>query len=70
MKHYFFAVTVEIDKKYYSWVQRVSENSNLLDLFRKDNIICAAICPSQKEAIRRVNHWNACYKANGTFLEG
>jgi hypothetical protein len=68
MKYFYIAVTVEENKKYYSYVIKTNENTNLLTTLKIKNIICAALCPSKKEAARRVEYWNATYKANGTYL--
>lgn len=54
MKYFYIAVTVEENKKYYSYVIKTNENTNLLTTLKIKNIICAALCPSKKEAAKNV----------------
>jgi hypothetical protein len=68
MKYFYFAVTIEENKKYYSYIVKTASYDNLLSTLKIKNIISANIYPSKKKATEIVNHWNACYKANGNYL--
>ena len=84
MKHFYFAVTVEQDRNesvltertgpeykpgYYSYIVKCSENDNIkAKLEIVGGLLHANICPTKKAAETLVNHWNACHKANGTYL--
>lgn len=84
MKYFYIAVTVEQDKNesifterknetpergLYSYVIRCTENDNIKAVLeRVGGLIQANICPTKKRAAETVNHWNACYIADGTYL--
>lgn len=68
MKYFYIAVVVEEYGKYYAFVLKVLETVNLLSELKIPGIIHANICPTKKEAARRVEHWRAVYKANGTYI--
>ncbi|MBE6547840.1 MAG: hypothetical protein E7667_03035 [Ruminococcaceae bacterium] len=84
MKHFYFAVTVEQDINesiltertnpeykpgYYSYIVKCSESDNIKAKFESiGGLKSANLCPTKKRAEFLVNHWNACYKANGTYL--
>lgn len=67
MKNFYFAVTVKENNKYYAYVIKVSENDNLLSKLKTPNIKAANIFPTKKRAYEVAEHWNACFKANGTY---
>lgn len=84
MKNFYIAVTVEQDKNesiftertnrtpergLYAYCIRCTENDNIKAVLeRVGGLIHANICPTKKRAAEIVNHWNACYIANGTYL--
>ena len=84
MKNFYLAVTVEQDKNerifteranetpergLYAYMIRCTESDNIKAILeRVGGIIHAKICPTKKNAAETVNYWNACYKANGTYL--
>lgn len=84
MKHFYFAVTVEQDKNenvfieraapeykpgYYSYIVKCSESDNIKAKFESiGGLKSVNICPTKKAAEKLVNYWNACYKANKTYL--
>lgn len=82
MKYFYIAVTVDYTEdphyyedgedmtkeKYYSFVERVSHNDNLL--YRLDcigGIKYANLCSSKKDAEDLTAFWNECYEKNGTL---
>lgn len=67
MKHIYFAVTIEENEKHYSYVVKTTDNNNILSVLKIKNIISANIYP-KKQAEEVVNHWNECYKNNGTHM--
>lgn len=68
MKKFYFAVTMEENQKYYSFIMTISENENTIQRLKHPNIIIAQLCSTKKAAAYVVNHWNACYKADGTYM--
>jgi hypothetical protein len=69
-KYYYLAITIEpIKGKYFSYVERISENENLVWVINRINHITTAdIMPTKKKAYETVDLWNEAYKKNGTFL--
>ena len=68
MNRFYIAVTIEENKKFYSYVLSVTDADNLICKLEIKNIVAANICKTKKYAKELVNYWNACYKANKTFL--
>lgn len=84
MANFYIAVSVKQDRNettfterknpeynpgYYAFVIRCSENDNLLhSLDCIGGIIHANILPTKKRAEEVAQHWNDCYKANGTYF--
>lgn len=68
MNKFYLAITIEENKKYYSYVLTVTSCDNLLSKLKIKNIITANICKTKKQAKELINHWNACYKANKNYL--
>ena len=68
MKNFYIAVTIEESTRYYAYIVKVSESDNLLSKLSIKGIKTANIYPTKKRATEIVNHWNACYKTNGTYL--
>lgn len=68
MKHFYIAVTIAENGKFYAYVVKLSPSDNILPKLKINGILHANICSTKKQATETVNHWNACYKANGTFL--
>ena len=68
MKYFYIAVTIEENGKYYAYIVKISPSDNVLSKLKIKGVIYANICPTKKQAIETVELWNACYKANGTYL--
>lgn len=84
MKHFYIAVSVEQDRNEtifteqkspeynpgnYAYVVKCTACDNLKAVLERiGGLTHANIGPTKKQADFIVNHWNACYKANGTFL--
>lgn len=62
------AVTHAENGKYYSYIFRISENENIKAKINDPRIIHANVYHTKKLAAATVEFWNACYKANGTYL--
>lgn len=67
MKNFYFAVTVKENNKYYAYVIKTSANSNLKSTFNNPKFDNITIFPTKKRAYEVAEHWNACFKANGTY---
>lgn len=82
MKYFYIAVTVDYTGdphyygdgeglakgKYYSFVERVSHNDNILSrLGHIGGIKYANLCSSKKEAEELTAFWNDCFEKNGTL---
>ena len=67
MKNIYFAVTVKEDEKYYSYMVKSTDNTNVLSTLNIKNIVHANVYP-KKQAEETVRHWNECYKKNGTYM--
>lgn len=68
MKYFYIAVTIEENKKYYSYIIKASDQENLLYKLKIKNIINATIATTKQRAENLVNVWNAIYKANNQYL--
>lgn len=68
MKYFYFAVTIEENGKYYSYIVKVSPFDNVLYKLNIPGIIQATITPTKKAAAELVKAWNATYKTNGRYL--
>ena len=68
MKYFYFAVTVEENGKYYAYIVKMSSSDNVLSKLKIKGILHATLCTTKKQAAETVNHWNACYKANDSYL--
>lgn len=68
MKNNYIAVQIKEGNKFYAYVIEVTEVDNLLSKLNIENIITANIYNTKKKAESVVNHWNACFKANGDYL--
>lgn len=68
MKYSYIAATVKKEEKYYSFVIKVSESDNILSKLKFEGIQHANIYPTKKRAEQVVQNWNACHKANCTYL--
>lgn len=69
MKYFWIAAIVRENGGYYAFAFRVSKNDNLkCRLEDMQNLSSANIMPTKKAAYELVNHWNTCFKANGTYL--
>ena len=68
MKNYYFAVTAEVNEKYYSFVIQASTNDNLLSKFSDKRLLHVNICETRKAAVELVRFWDECHRKNGTYL--
>ena len=84
MKYFYLAVTIEQDRNeniftertnpennpgYYAYVLKCSESDNIKSVLERiGGLLHANITPTKKQAAEIVTYWNACYKANGTYL--
>ena len=67
MNHY-IVVSIEENKKYYSYVLKVSSSTNIVSALNIKGIMHANLFGSKKECERIATYWNMCYKTNGTYL--
>lgn len=68
MKNIYLACIHTENRKNYAYMVRVPVGENILSHLQRHKIEVAHTCSTQKEARYLVNHWNACYKTNGTYL--
>ena len=84
MKHFYIAVSVEQDRNEttftdrkspeynpgnYAYIVICTANDNLKAVLERiGGLTHANIYPTKKQAEDIVNHWNACYQANGSYL--
>lgn len=68
MKNFYIAVNIEEEGKMFADVIKTNSDNNLLSELAIKNIVSANICETKSEAVKLVEHWNNCYKANGTYL--
>lgn len=70
--HYLVVTTTEIKEgkeKHYSYMMKVPGSNNVWSMLKSiPNIVSANICDTKKAAGQLVEHWNDCYKKNGTYL--
>lgn len=67
-KRVYFAVTVEEDGKYYSYVLPVSTSDNVLSKLAIKGIQTASVCETRKQAGEIVTFWNDCARMNGNYM--
>lgn len=68
MKNIYLACIHTENGKNYAYMVRVPVGVNILAHLERHKIEVAHTCSTKKEARDLVNIWNACYKANGTYL--
>lgn len=69
MKKYYLAITIEKNKKYYSFILTINECDNIISKLNGfKNIKWGNICSTKKQAKLIVENWNYNYKQNGTYL--
>jgi hypothetical protein len=70
MKYFYYIITIEENKKYYSHVARISDNTNLKNhsIFNQSGIISITPCSTLKEARFRVNSQNEQYMKDNVFM--
>lgn len=68
MKNIYLACIHTESEKFYSYMVRIPMGANILAHLERHKIEVAHTCETKKEAVSLVKHWNACYKANGTYL--
>lgn len=68
MKYFYIAVTVEENKKYYSYVIKANDQENLLSKLKIKNIINATLTPTKQRAENLINLWNTMAKRNNQYL--
>lgn len=69
MKYFWIAAIVQENGRHCAFAFRVSKNDNLkYRLEGVQNLKSANIMPTKQAAHELVNHWNTCFKVNGTYL--
>ena len=68
MKYFYIAVTVEENKKYYSYVIKANTQENLLTKLKIKNIVTATITTTKQQAENLVKLWNIIAKDNNIYL--
>jgi hypothetical protein len=68
MKYFYIAANYTENDKNYAYIIKVSQSDNLISVFEKHRVDTANLYHTKKQAETIVNHWNACYKANGTYM--
>lgn len=69
MKHFYYVITVEKDKKYFSYHMIVTENDNLKNLFGKiENAIAIFPVATEKQALDISIRDNKRFNENGNYL--
>jgi len=67
MKNIYIAVQIEEDGKFYAYVIKTTDNTNLLSVLNIKNIKMANIWNKEK-AYNIVKMWNDKFIENGTYL--
>lgn len=62
------AVTIDENGKNYSYIVKISSADNLISKLKIRSIISANVYRTKKEAALIVNHYNAVFHTNGTYL--
>ena len=68
MKYFYIAVTIEENKKYYSYVIKANNQENLLSKLKIKNIVTATITTTKQQAENLVNLWNTISKGSNQYL--
>lgn len=69
MKHFYYVITVEKDKKYFSYHMIVTENDNLKTLFETiENAISIFPVATEKQALEIMIKYNERFKEDGNYL--
>lgn len=71
MKNFYYAVVVEENEKYYSYVEKQYSSNNLLPMFerlKRSGAVVIHPCHTKKHASELVDFWNDAYKTNGTYM--
>lgn len=68
MKNFYFACSKTENGRRYAWMMKIPANNNIISRIAPDAPDILHPCPTKKDAVRIVNHWNACYIANGKHL--
>lgn len=68
MENLYIAVTIQENKKYYSYVIKANTQENILYKLKIKNIINATVTKQKQRAENLVNLWNLIYKKNNQYL--
>jgi hypothetical protein len=69
MKKIYIVFNITENGKNYAFVDTIRAGENLLvHIERHKNCNICHLCETRKQAEFLAIHWNACYKANGTYL--
>lgn len=68
MKKAFFICTICKDGKYFSWVESISQDTNIAAFCRHNNIETLEFVESSKQAERRAEQHNKDFQQNGTYM--
>ena len=63
------AITVQDEaKRLYAYIVPINESDNALSKLDIKGILHANIYTTKKKAAEVVEHWNECYRHNGTYM--
>ena len=73
---YYIIVTKWDDNRYYARVDTIGGYNNLVGKFtpcmdgncKRGEVVSVNACKTKKRAEEIANHWNECYKNNGTYI--
>lgn len=68
MKNFYFACSKTENGRRRAWVLKIPGNNNIIPRIAPDSPDILHPCQTKKDAVRIVNHWNACYIATGKHL--
>ena len=69
MKHFYLAVQIEENGKWFACDQAVAENENLLSVLNRIKGVKAAnLCQTRKQAQELAEVWNDCARKNGVYF--
>lgn len=71
--YYVITVSNDAETKFYATSCTVSNNTNILAVIKHvmkqyKNIKTMNACDTKKKSMEIAEHWNECYKKNGTLL--
>ena len=67
MKKIYIVIEETIKGNHFAYSRSVETGTNLKNILG-DMVDVAHLCETKKEADELAEHWNACYKANRTYM--